>query len=144
MEEALIVWIMENSYLVSKKRILEVYFNIIEWGPGVYGIGEATAFYFNKTPKTLTLEECIFLASLVPHPKNYKYSFDRNGVIKPYMQSFYDLLRRKMLMRAWLLPTDTVAKQYELKLTGPAAAFITPADSAAVDSIPSEMLDILQ
>ncbi|MBL0342826.1 MAG: transglycosylase domain-containing protein [Bacteroidetes bacterium] len=47
-EEALIVWLIENNGIVSKSRMLEVYLNIIEWGPGIYGIGEAAEFYFSK------------------------------------------------------------------------------------------------
>jgi membrane peptidoglycan carboxypeptidase len=43
-----IIYILENNRIVSKERMLEVYFNIIEWGPNVYGIGEASQFYFQK------------------------------------------------------------------------------------------------
>jgi membrane peptidoglycan carboxypeptidase len=48
LEEILLVY--ENNRIVSKERMLEVYFNIIEWGPNVYGIGEASRFYFQKNP----------------------------------------------------------------------------------------------
>jgi membrane peptidoglycan carboxypeptidase len=48
LEEILLVYILENNRIVSKERMLEVYFNIIEWGPNVYGIGEASRFYFRK------------------------------------------------------------------------------------------------
>ena len=47
-EEALIVWLIESNRLYSKERMLEVYFNIIELGPNIYGIGEASEFYFKK------------------------------------------------------------------------------------------------
>ena len=50
LEEILLVYILENNRIVSKERMLEVYFNIIEWGPNVYGIGEASHFYFQKSP----------------------------------------------------------------------------------------------
>jgi membrane carboxypeptidase/penicillin-binding protein len=43
-----------------QQRMLEVYFNIIEWGPNVYGIGEASRFYFQKSPSELTFNECLF------------------------------------------------------------------------------------
>jgi membrane peptidoglycan carboxypeptidase len=42
-----LVYILENN--VSKERMLEVYFNIIEWGPNVYGIGEAVSLFQNTT-----------------------------------------------------------------------------------------------
>jgi len=51
---------MENNRTSSKERMFEVYLNIIEWGPNVYGIGEASAFYFYKKPLDLTLNECLF------------------------------------------------------------------------------------
>ena len=60
LEEILLVYILENNRIVSKERMLEVYFNIIEWGPNIYGIGEAAHFYFEKYPSQLSLNECLF------------------------------------------------------------------------------------
>src|SRR6185295_15378504 len=74
-EEALIVWLIENNRLSSKERMYEVYLNLIEWGPNVYGIGEASRFYFYKSPADLSLAESIFLAMIVPRPKGFKYNF---------------------------------------------------------------------
>ena len=50
LEEALIVWLIETEHLTPKARMYEVYLNIAEWGPMVYGIHEAASFYFNKRP----------------------------------------------------------------------------------------------
>jgi membrane peptidoglycan carboxypeptidase len=60
LEEILLVYILENNRIVSKERMLEVYFNIIEWGPNVYGIGEASRFTSRKVHQ-LTLNECLYL-----------------------------------------------------------------------------------
>jgi membrane peptidoglycan carboxypeptidase len=49
--------------------MLEVYFNIIEMGQNVYGIGEASRHYFGKTPAELPLVKVSFLANIVPKPK---------------------------------------------------------------------------
>ncbi len=54
--------------LVPKERILEVYLNIIEWGPGINGIVEASDYYFGKSPGDLSLEESVWLSSIVPAP----------------------------------------------------------------------------
>lgn len=62
------------EYKLSKKEILEVYLNIIEFGPDIYGIHHAARFYFNKTPAQLTAREGAFLAVLMPAPKKYFYS----------------------------------------------------------------------
>ncbi|MBN1999954.1 monofunctional biosynthetic peptidoglycan transglycosylase [candidate division KSB1 bacterium] len=54
----------------SKKRILEVYINISEMGKGIYGVKEASLFYFNKEPMQLSKEECALLAIVLPSPRH--------------------------------------------------------------------------
>lgn len=54
--------------LVPKERILEVYLNIIEWGPGINGVVEAAEYYFGKSPAQLSLAESVWLSSIVPAP----------------------------------------------------------------------------
>ncbi len=66
LEEALIVWRMES--VVSKRRILELYLNCIEFGPDLYGIGRASWFYFGKPVSKVTPLEGAFLAALKPAP----------------------------------------------------------------------------
>lgn len=68
LQEMLIVWLIENKGLVSKERMFEIYLNAIEWGHGIYGIKEASQFYFSKLPSQLNLAESIFLASIIPDP----------------------------------------------------------------------------
>ena len=82
LEEALIVWLIETNRLTSKARMFEVYLNIAEWGPMVYGIREAADFYFSKRPSQLTLEECIYLASIIPKPKHFMTSFTNSGQLR--------------------------------------------------------------
>jgi len=95
-EEMLIVWIIENNQVMTKDRMLEVYFNIIEWGRNVYGIGEASRYYFNKTPSELTLGESIYLASIVPHPKTGLYSFLPDGNLRPGLIGYFNLIGNLM------------------------------------------------
>ncbi len=54
--------------LLSKQRILELYLNHIELGPGLYGIGAASEEYFHKTPTQLTRSQMIALAAILPNP----------------------------------------------------------------------------
>jgi monofunctional glycosyltransferase len=61
-------WLEED---LGKRRILELYLNVIEWGPGVYGIGEASRQYFDKTPSGLTLGESALLAVTLPNPVHW-------------------------------------------------------------------------
>jgi monofunctional biosynthetic peptidoglycan transglycosylase len=52
----------------SKRRILEVYLNIVEWGPGVYGAEAAARYHFNKSAARLSLDEAALLAAALPAP----------------------------------------------------------------------------
>jgi len=54
---------------IQKKRVLEIYMNIAEWGPGVVGIGAAARYYFKKPVSQLTRYECALLANLLPNPR---------------------------------------------------------------------------
>ncbi len=53
---------------LSKRRILELYLNVIEFGPGVFGIGQASQAFFGKPPEQLTLAEMLRLAAVIPEP----------------------------------------------------------------------------
>lgn len=53
---------------LPKRRILEIYLNIVELGPGVYGVGAASRHYFNKRPADLTDSEAALLAAVLPNP----------------------------------------------------------------------------
>ena len=55
----------------SKKRILEVYLNVIEFGNGIYGVEAASVYYFKKHAKYLTKYEAVSLASIIPSPLRY-------------------------------------------------------------------------
>jgi len=67
LQELFLTWHVENT--LTKDRILEIYFNVIEYGPGLYGIGPATAYYFGKAPKDLTPVEAAFFSTILPAPK---------------------------------------------------------------------------
>lgn len=54
--------------LLSKQRILELYLNSIEFGPGIYGIGAAAKEHYGKTPGELTRQEMVALAAILPNP----------------------------------------------------------------------------
>jgi monofunctional biosynthetic peptidoglycan transglycosylase len=66
--EAVYTYFLER-YL-TKKRILELYLNVIEWGDGVYGAEAASRYYFKKSASNLTPQEAAFLAAIIPSPLN--------------------------------------------------------------------------
>ncbi len=57
--------------LLPKTRILEIYLNIIEFGPNVYGATHASETFFGKTPDELTANEAAVLAAVLPNPKRF-------------------------------------------------------------------------
>jgi len=66
--EAVYTYVMEKE--LTKKRILELYLNVIEWGDGVYGAEAAARTYFKKSASDLTREEAAFLSAMIPSPLN--------------------------------------------------------------------------
>jgi monofunctional biosynthetic peptidoglycan transglycosylase len=68
--EAVITVFME--LLLPKDRILEIYLNSIEFGPGIFGIEEAAHHYFNCSARQLSLYQCCQLAAIIPAPLRYK------------------------------------------------------------------------
>lgn len=89
-EEIVLVWLIEASKQVSKDRMFEVYLNVIEWGRNVYGINEASSYYFGKTPAQLTIGESLYLSSIIPRPKTGLSSFDYTGHLKPWVQRHFN------------------------------------------------------
>lgn len=128
-EEALIVWLIESNRLCSKERMFEVYVNIIELGPNVYGIGEASRFYFNKKPVQLNLQESIFLASLLPHPKWFRYSFDGTGQLKPFLADYYRVMSNFMLKKNLISQEEHDQLLPKVEITGMAKEFIVVTDT---------------
>ena len=101
-EEALIVWIIENTRLASKQRMLEVYLNIIEWGPKIYGVHEAADFYFDKTPANLNLSESLYLASIIPSPKRFRAGFNQYGDLRGSARYFRRLIAQLMARKGYI------------------------------------------
>ncbi len=90
--EAVYTYFLERN--LSKKRIMEVYLNVIEWGDGIYGAEAASRHYFKKSASNLTREEAAFLAAMIPSPlnvfnpeKNRKRVVRRQRVLMKYMNS---------------------------------------------------------
>lgn len=123
LEEILLVYILENNHISSKDRMLEVYFNIIEWGPNIYGIGEASQFYFQKRASDLNLNECLFLAIIIPSPKKFMYRLENDHELKPYAIQQQKFLTKVMFRRNLLVANDTIGN-FPFSIAGPAKFFL--------------------
>ncbi|HTM98611.1 MAG TPA: biosynthetic peptidoglycan transglycosylase [Pedobacter sp.] len=132
-EEVLIVWLIENNRLVSKERMLEVYFNIIEMGPNVYGIGEAARHYFGKHPSELSVGEGIFLANIVPKPKAAMYKFMSDGGLKPYLLPYFNFIGNTMARRGLTYADTSGYGFYNVRLREGLRQYLLP-DSTTIDT----------
>jgi membrane peptidoglycan carboxypeptidase len=93
LQELCLALLIEKS--LGKQRILEIYVNLIEWGPGIYGLGRASRHYFSKEPAELTPREIAFLVTLIPGPVKYQSSFS-SGVPSKWFSSMIDRLLVKL------------------------------------------------
>lgn len=84
-EAYLTLWV---ELLWSKARILEVYLNVAEWGPGIYGAEAAARQFFAKPASALTADEAARLAAVLPHPRRFSagnpsaYTLERAAIIR--------------------------------------------------------------
>lgn len=89
-KEAIITWRIEKT--LSKRRILEIYLNVAEWGDGIFGIEAAARHYYHKSAKNLTANEASRLAAVLPNPIKYnptgnqKYVKNRARIILKTMK----------------------------------------------------------
>jgi hypothetical protein len=134
-EEIMIVWLIENNNLMTKDRMLEVYFNIIEWGRNVYGIGEASRYYFGKTPAELTIGESIYLASIVPNPKAGLYAFLPDGSLRPSLENYFNLIGNLMAGHGRAQRDSSGYGFYGVRLKPSLRRKLSPLDTALADSL---------
>lgn len=66
-QEAALTIMLERT--MSKRRILEIYLNVIEWGDGIYGAEAASQRYFRKPASALNVNEAAYLSAMIPNPR---------------------------------------------------------------------------
>ena len=93
LQELAITFLLESA--LNKDRILEIYLNIIEWGPDLRGLRPAARRYFGCEPRELTPAQMAFLVSIIPGPIKYQSSFAR-GTPGPGLRSLIDGLLTKL------------------------------------------------
>ena len=144
-KEAIITWRIEKT--LSKRRILEIYLNVAEWGDGIFGIEAAARHYYHKSAKNLTAQEASRLAAVLPNPIKYnpagsqKYVKNRSRIILKIMkrrgviQSIY-----KEVMTA---PKEDTTMSSESNISTD-SLFNLPSDDATVQSeqAPSEVSNL--
>ena len=94
LEEASLALLLDSA--LGKRRVLEIYLNVIEWGPGVYGLRPAARHYFGKQPQQLTPKQMAFLVSLIPGPIKYQASI-ATGTPTPFFEGLMTALLGKLV-----------------------------------------------
>jgi hypothetical protein len=90
LQEAAFTLLLEER--LSKEDILELYLNVVEFGPGVYGIRNAATHYFKSHPGELSLAQALYLGSVLPNPK--ANHFQEDGALRPrWAQHLQHLMR---------------------------------------------------
>lgn len=102
LREAVLTWRLEKS--LSKRRILELYLNVAEWGDGIFGIEAASRHYYGKTAADLSAQESARLASVLPNPRKYS----------PTGPSRY-IERRSRLIYNIMVRRGIVTEEYDLQ-----------------------------
>jgi transglycosylase-like protein len=96
LQELFLTWHVENT--LTKDRILEIYLNVIEYGPGLYGIGPAAYHFFGKKPKDLNPVEAAFFSTILPSPKE-RYKQYCAGTLTKWTTGKIDRILQIMLKR---------------------------------------------
>jgi monofunctional glycosyltransferase len=89
LQEAVITWMLEHT--LSKRRILELYLNVAEWGDGVFGAEAAARYHFNVPASALSAVQAAWLASVLPSPRRYQ-----RGRVTPYLSGRVSTIYARM------------------------------------------------
>ncbi len=124
LQEAWLTARLEST--VDKDRILELYVNVIELGPGVFGVDEAARYHFGVAPEELDVLQAIHLASLAPAPRTLSKRFASGEVDDAWIAELRDHARR--MHRNGMIRADelAVALRSELRLRVHASADAAP------------------
>jgi hypothetical protein len=90
LQEAVFTLLLEER--LSKQDILELYLNVVEFGPGIYGIRDAAMHYFNAHPGELSLGQALYLGSVLPAPKSRHFQPD-GALRKRWSEHLQTLMR---------------------------------------------------
>lgn len=100
LKEILITRSLEQHF--SKNQILELYLNIAEFGPDIYGVGAAAEHYFRKTPSEINAAEGAFIALMLPSPKRYYYAVIENRNLTLARRKRINRVLRDMWMQEYI------------------------------------------
>jgi hypothetical protein len=98
LQEVVLTTYLEQE--LTKDQILELYLNVIEFGPMVYGIGPAARYYFNTSASDLSLGQALYISSILPNPKQQHFAV--GGEVSPGWMNFLRKLMQTARKREWI------------------------------------------
>lgn len=101
---------------LSKRRILELYLNLIELGPGIHGVADAARYHFGKPPEELTLIQALHLASLAPAPVTYSKRFADATIDAAWREHLRRQVHRLQIRHLITAEVAREARRVELEL----------------------------
>jgi hypothetical protein len=114
-EEVILTWYLEEVFPLGKDRILEIYLNIIELGPGVYGVEEAARFYFGKSASQLSLTEALTMSYIIPRPKFFLEALDmKSSRLIKKLKAHIKYHSNMMLKKELITMEDLQTVQYKI------------------------------
>jgi len=134
LQEVFLTWQMEQS--LPKEKILELYLNVIEWGPNIWGLREAAGHYFAKRPAELSLLEAAYLVTIIPNPRMF-HKHVEDGAVPPSFERRVKWLIEEMERRKQI-GGELVAAALEQHLRFAAIQPPVDGDAAAGNDPPDE------
>lgn len=124
-EECILSLLLENWCKISKNELIELYLNLIEFAPGIFGVKQATRHYFDKDPNELTVSEVIVMAYIIPRPihfydallqqsdqlkknlKHYIVHYSRNLLLNNFInEEMYNVISYKIVFKSLDITLD--------------------------------------
>jgi membrane peptidoglycan carboxypeptidase len=87
LQEIVLADYLEQTF--TKEEMMELYLNVIEFGPEIYGVGPAARHYFGRAPAELTLSESLFLSGLLPSPLRHHKLWEKGEVPASWMKNIH-------------------------------------------------------
>lgn len=112
LQELLLTFYLEST--LSKEYLFELYVNLIEWGPNIYGLRDASMHYFARPPRRLNGKEMSYLATIIPGPLLYHEYFEKGHVPYRHMRHVIGLLEK--LNRFGSISDEQLAKAKDQRI----------------------------
>jgi len=121
LQEAILAWTIEQS--LGKARILEIYLNLAQFGPGIYGVRDAAHHYFGTSTRQLNTMECVFLATILPSPDRYHDYYHPQGAVSANWDTHMRDVLRRMHSQGYLGESEFGIARHQLVRFAPCDRF---------------------